>query len=319
MTLPAFDSFHQNFPDSNIWIAASGWVKDLFLSLDYIEGTIPVPDSVSLKNLLSAAAAIKKHNFDTGLLFTNSFSSAFLFFAAQIPNRWGYAKDGRKFLLTRTPSAIENKSKTHHVYYYLNLLEGLGLNTLTPELNFPVPANVVLEAKRLLQAHGVNMDHPIIVFNPGAAYGSSKQWPASLFAQLGSMLQKALRAEIVIVGAKSELAVGKSVAEKMPNKPRILIGQTTLMELAGILKTATLVISNDSGPMHLANAVHTPVIALFGPTNPQVTGPLQQPSVVLKKEVPCWPCKYRKCPIDHRCMLEITPEEVFNTCLEMLK
>ncbi|MBN2244996.1 MAG: lipopolysaccharide heptosyltransferase II [Candidatus Aminicenantes bacterium] len=319
MTLPALDSFHLNFPDSHIWIAAKGWVKELFLNLDYIEGTISVPDSVSLKNLLSSAASIKKYNFDTGLLFSNSFSSAFLFFAARIPNRWGYAKDGRKFLLTRTPSAIANKSRSHHVYYYLDLLKGLGLNTLSPELNFPVPANVVLKAKNLLQASGVNLDHPIIVFNPGAAYGPSKQWPAFLFAQLGSMLQKALSAEIIIVGARSELEIGESIENQMQNKPYLLIGKTNLMELAGILKTATLVISNDSGPMHLANAVHTPVVALFGPTNPQVTGPLQPPSVVIKKEVPCWPCKYRECPLDHRCMLEITPEEVFNTCQEILK
>ena len=319
LTFPALHSLRLNFPESKIWIAARGWVKDLFLSLDYIEGIVPVPDSVSLKNILSAAGSIKKFNFNTGLLFTNSFSSALLFFAARIPNRWGYAKDGRKFLLTRTPSTIKNERQSHHVYYYLNLLKGLGLNTLTPELSFPVPESAVQKAKSLLQTYGVNLDHPLIVFNPGAAYGPSKQWPASSFAQLGSMLQKSKNAEIIVVGAKSELEVGKSIENLMQKKPYILTGQTSLMELAGVLKTATLVVSNDSGPMHLANAIHTPVVALFGPTNPQVTGPLQQPSIIIKKEVPCWPCKHRECPSDHRCMLEIKPEEVFNICQEISK
>lgn len=319
LSLPALHCIHLNYPDSQIWMAARGWVRDLFQSLNYIEGTIPVPDSVSLTNLIRAAGNLKKYNFKTGLLLTNSFSSALLFFAARIPNRWGYAKDGRKFLLTRTPSPIKNKSQSHHVYYYLNLLEGLGLKTLTPELSFPVPESAVQKAISLLQTNGINLDHPLIVFNPGAAYGTSKQWPASSFAQLGSMLQKSINAEIILVGAQSELGVGKAIEAQMQKKPYVIIGQTSLMELAGVLKTASLVVSNDSGPMHLANAIHTPVVALFGPTNPQVTGPLQPPAVVIKKEVPCWPCKNRECPLDHRCMLEISPEEVFNSCLELLK
>jgi len=319
LTLPALHSFRLNFPSSHIWLAARRWVKDLFQNLGFIEGIIPIPDSVSLKNIYSTAGIIKKYNFDTGLLFTNSFSSALLFFAARIPNRWGYAKDGRGLFLTKTPSPIKIKTQSHHVYYYLNLLEGLGLNTVSPELNFPVPESNIQKATSLLQACGVELDHLLIVFIPGAAYGTAKQWLGSHFALLGTMLQRAMNAEIVIAGAKSDMEIGRQIANQMQKKPYIIIGKTSLIELAGVLKIAGLVISNDSGPMHLANAIHTPIVAVFGPTNPQVTGPFQQPAVVIKKEVPCWPCKYRDCPLDHRCMMEISPEEVFLNCQEILK
>jgi len=319
MTFPALQSLKVNYPDFQLWVAARGWVKELFQNLDYIDGVIPLPDSAQLKNILSSANRIKPFKFETGLLFTNSFSSALLFFAARIPNRWGYARDGRRFLLTKTPSYTIKKSPHHHVYHYLDLLEGLGMTTIAPELSFPVPETVIQKAVHRLKKCGINPDRPLVVFNPGASYGPAKQWPMASFAQLGSMLQNTFRAEIILVGASSEVEIGKSIASLMEKKPCVTMGQTTLLDLAGILKAASLVVSNDSGPMHLANAIHTPVVALFGPTDPQITGPLQQPSAVIKKEVPCWPCKYRKCPIDHRCMNEINPEEVFTICQEFLK
>lgn len=319
MTFPALRSLKLNHPEYQIWVAARGWVKELYQDLDYINGIVPLPDSFHLKNILNSAHTIKKFNFDIGLLLTNSFSSALLFFAARIPNRWGYARDGRWLLLTKTPSPSRKKRPHHHVYYYLDLLEGLGLTTIPPELTFPVPEIAFQKAKHMLETWGVNPARPLIVFNPGASYGTAKQWPASAFAQLGAMLQSSYHAEIIIVGANSELDIGRSIASQMQKKPYVAMGKTSLLDLAGILKAASLVVTNDSGPMHLANAVHTPVVALFGPTDPQITGPLQPPSAVIKKEVPCWPCKYRECPLDHRCMNEIIPEEVFTTCQEFLK
>ena len=319
MTFPAIRSIKLNYPDFQIWIAARGWVKELYQNLDYIDGVVTLPDSANLKNILRSARRIKKLKFETGLLFTNSFSSALLFFAARIPNRWGYARDGRRFLLTKTPPQIMKKSPPHHVYYYLDRLEGLGMTTIAPELAFPVAEKAFQQAKHLMETCGIDPTRPLIVFNPGASYGPAKQWPASSFARLGTLLQNSNHAEIIIVGADSELDIGRSIASQMQKKPYVIMGQTTLLDLAGILKSASLVVSNDSGPMHLANAVHTPVVALFGPTDPQVTGPLQPPSAVIKKEVPCWPCKYRECPLDHRCMNEIDSEEVFTICKGFLK
>jgi ADP-heptose:LPS heptosyltransferase len=97
----------------------------------------------------------------------------------------------------------------------------------------------------------------------------------------------------------------------MDRKPHVLTGQTTLPQLLGLISLADLFISNDTGPMHLANALRVPVVAIFGPTDPAVTGPFEQPARVVKHDVPCWPCFYRKCPYDHRCMTTIPVEEVF--------
>jgi heptosyltransferase-2 len=103
----------------------------------------------------------------------------------------------------------------------------------------------------------------------------------------------------------------------MEKKPLILSGQTTLPQALGFISQAALFISNDSGPMHLANALRVPVVGIFGPTDPAVTGPLEQPSRIVKKDVPCWPCAYRKCPYDQRCMMNIAAEDVFGAAEEL--
>ncbi|HZX10938.1 MAG TPA: glycosyltransferase family 9 protein, partial [Acidobacteriota bacterium] len=115
-------------------------------------------------------------------------------------------------------------------------------------------------------------------------------------------------------GSKAEANLAKSISAQLEKKPINLAGKTSLRMLAGVISLADVVISNDSGPMHLSNALGIPVVALFGPTIPAVTRPFHQPYKVIKKEAPCWPCSYRECPYEHQCMLKITPEEVASEC-----
>lgn len=314
LALPALESLRHNFPDASLTIVAKSWVKDLFIHNSLDADVFPLSSHDDVKTIWTTAQTLKARQFDAGLLLTNSFSSAFLFYLARIPERWGYGTDGRMMLLTKSVIPRPSDSPRHQVYYYLDLIRGLGFETLEPRLKIPLPAEALAAARSRLEALGIEQKKPLIVISPGASYGPAKRWPPSRFAQLATLLQEKKDAQILIIGAGEEMDIATSISLSMPRRPITLTGDTSLVELLGLISLATLFISNDTGPMHMANALGIPVVAIFGPTDPAVTGPFQKPSLYLKKEVPCWPCSYRNCPYDHRCMTSISAEEVLAAC-----
>ncbi|NIM58275.1 MAG: lipopolysaccharide heptosyltransferase II [Candidatus Aminicenantes bacterium] len=318
LAIPAAYSLSRNFPHAQIWVAAKHWVKELFVSHDFIKGIISLPDDDGFKSLKDSVRKIKSFHFDIGVLLTNSFSSALLFYLSKIPERWGYNTDGRRVLLTRGVALKKGEDSSHQLNYYLDLISGLGLKTSPPKISLPVTEEEKGKAKEMLLSLNVNLTKPLAILNPGASYGPSKRWHARNYAKLAILLQDRKKADILITGSKDEAELAESIASLMAKKPFNLTGKTNLRLLAGLISNADLFISNDSGPMHIANALKIPVIAIFGPTNPSYTGPFQQPAVVIKKDVPCWPCSYRECPFDHKCMISIDAEEVFETCQRFL-
>ena len=319
LSLPVLNCLHENLPKIEIWVAATDWVNDVFSSVPYLSGTVRLPEGNGLKNLLLSAKAIEAHHFDIGVLLTNSFASALLFYLAKIPERWGYAKDGRHLLLTKRITQPLQEKSSHQLQYYLTLVSKLGMETPPVRLDYPLSAHDKDEAREFLISCNVDTKKPVVILSPGASYGPSKRWPAENFSALAISLQNKIGAQILIVGAQQEAPLGESIADRMNNKPVVLTGKTNLNRLAGLVAHTTLFVSNDSGPMHLANALHRPVIAIFGPTDPRRTGPYQEPALVLKKNVPCWPCFYRTCPYEHQCMTSITPEEVSTACLKIIQ
>ncbi|MBS3818295.1 lipopolysaccharide heptosyltransferase II [bacterium] len=319
LALPALQCLHKNRPQAQIWVAALPALKDLFTLFPFIQGVIPLSHPRSLRSYLRLSRNLQKHHFHSGLLFTNSFSSALLLYLSKTPQRWGYIRDGRGLLLTKGIKPPSQKDLSHQVYYYLNLLSGLGFQTKPPpELNLPLSSREKKEAFSLLNSQGVNFKKPLVVFHPGAHYGPSKRWPPSHFAELARRLQEKYQANILLLGSPQESPICDSISSSLNPSPLQLCGKTNLFQLAGILDRADVVVANDSGPMHMANALKTPLISLFGPTNPRLTGPFQPPSTVFHKNVSCWPCFYRKCPFDHRCMKKISPAEVFQACEKYL-
>jgi heptosyltransferase-2 len=317
--MPALDSLQKNFPDAEIWVAATSWTEGIFTPQDWIRGTVSLFNKNSFKNIRSDAQELKEHNFDIGILFTNSFGSALLFSLAKIPQRWGYARDGRHLLLTKRVSFSPLEAPRHHIQYYLSLISKLGLETAPAGLDFPLTDEAKSQADALFQSLSVDRNRPIIILSPGASYGPAKRWPASLFSRLATLLQSSFDAEILIIGSDTDKEVARSIAAEMSKKPFDLTGQTTLQQLAGSISLSSLFITNDTGPMHLANALKIPVVAIFGPTDPRITGPFQKPSKVLMGQVPCWPCSYRECPFVHQCMTQITPEMALEECRDFLK
>lgn len=318
LALPAVESLHVNYPEAEIWIAAQGWVKDIFANIHFIKGIIPLPAQKSFKDLRKTANELKSYNFEAGLLLTNSFVSALLFFMAKIPQRWGYGSDGRQILLTKKIRRQNRSSSYHQVYYYLNLISGLGLKTDPPHLALAVTEAEKKKTEEFLDSFGVDLQKLLFILNPGAFYGPAKRWPVEKYIELAKLLQKNYSSEILIIGSAHEVELAEAIDASLEKKPVILAGKTSLRQLVGVLSRAALCVTNDSGPMHMANALKVPTVALFGPTDPEVTAPFQEPSVYIKKDVPCWPCAYRECPFDHRCMLDISSEEVFKACKKLL-
>ncbi|HEX9902047.1 MAG TPA: lipopolysaccharide heptosyltransferase II [Acidobacteriota bacterium] len=315
---PALESLRRNYPESEIWLLAKDWVKELFEMDGLSNGVLPLGDIRGPRAFARLARRLKEQRFDAGLLLTNSFASALLFTLARIPERWGYRRDGRGPFLTRSVPVPELEPPKHQVHYYLDLLKGLGLSVAAPALRMSLPEKENRAARQSLQALGLNLKRPLVILNPGAAYGPAKRWPAERFADLGALLQQKKKAEIIITGSSGEEDLAAGIASRLPRPPTVLAGRTSLRQLLGLIGQARLFVTNDTGPMHLANVLSVPVVALFGPTDPVVTGPFHPPAVVLKKEAACWPCLYRKCPYDHRCLANIKTEEVLEAALRFL-
>lgn len=319
LSLPALRTLKINYPEAQLWVIGKEWTRDLLASDDLVAGTIPLPEGNDIKRLWECSQELKNHAFDIGLLLTNSFSSAFLFYLSKIPKRWGYSSDGRAVLLTKGVPIREEAASLHQAHFYLHLLSRLGLTPISPdEIKLSLSPGEKETAQTLLEASGVNLQKPLVILNPGAAYGPAKRWPVIRFAELAGLFQKEKGAEILVVGSAGEISLAEAISSALEKKPVILSGKTSLRQLLGILSQAALFVTSDSGPMHMANSLRVPLVAIFGPTDPRVTGPLHEPAVVVKKDVPCWPCSYRSCPYDHRCMMTVSPEEVFSLSQKFL-
>ncbi|MGB9761122.1 MAG: lipopolysaccharide heptosyltransferase II [Caldimicrobium thiodismutans] len=289
--------------------------KESFIKLfeDFPKVKILPYDPNDCKKNLEILKPFKK---EKGLLLTNSFSSAFLFFRAGISERIGYTTDLRGFLLTK--KIKPPKEKLHQRDKYLYLLEALKIPIKRRDLVLYLSEEKVEKAKNFLKELKIDLSRPIILIAPGAAYGPAKKWPISYFREL---LEKLSREgyTLLVVGGENEAEEGKFLSEGLKNTYN-LCGKTEITLLAGLFKLSTLLISNDSGLMHLGAALRISQIAIFGSTDPEYTGPLNPKAIVLKEDLPCSPCFERTCPKgNYRCLKEITPQRVYEVFKKILQ
>ena len=278
------------------------------------------------KNPFVTANMLKKHKFDCAMLFKNSFASAMTVFFAGIPRRLGYAREGRGFLLTDKlfpPRLPDGRFKPFSmVDYYLEIAKHLGANTndRTLELSIDAKDSQALRA-RLPQI--VNSGKPIIIFVPGGAFGQSKCWPADRFAQTAERLISDYDAEIIIsVSANQE---ERQIAEEICSLSKYKLTSlaetpVSLGELKALFSAADLVISNDTGPRHIAIALRRKVISLFGPNDPVWTDSGYENEIQIVGDVPCAPCARPKCKEEkHLCMEAITVEMVCEAAAKLFE
>jgi heptosyltransferase-2 len=247
MALPVLGSLAVSGPDMEVWAAGEPWVADLLSPMLGVRGVLTIPRTRSLKELRAAAASLKTHRFEAGLLLTNSFGSALVFRLAGIPERWGYARDGRGPLLTRRVRMKEAIETRHQRDYYLDLLAGLEFTAAFTGSGLTVTPEEKAAAERMLEAAGRDRSRPLVILNPGAAYGPAKRWPAERFAELGRLFQSRAGADILLVGSTGEQELAGAIAAAVGGPVMNLAGRTSLRELAAIIGLGCLFVTNDTG------------------------------------------------------------------------
>jgi heptosyltransferase-2 len=213
----------------------------------------------------------------------------------------------------------------HHIHDYLGLVGAMGASTE------PLPPRITISQEEMEKTAArlglpvAREERPFLGLHPGAEYGPAKRWPVESFIAAGAAIERAARCHWIIFGGPSEVELAQFIAgalgQYVPGQPVInLAGRTSLRELAGALKCCRLLLANDTGPMHLAAALGTPVVVPFGSTSPEMTGPVWfgGAQILRAPGIPCSPCFRRECPIDFRCMRGIAPDEVAAAALRVL-
>ncbi|MFN3477064.1 MAG: lipopolysaccharide heptosyltransferase II, partial [Candidatus Methylomirabilales bacterium] len=318
LSTPALANLRKALPWAHISLLVKPWVSGLFEGNPHLDRIILYEDRhKGLISQLRLAGELKMQGFDLCILFPNSFSSALLAFLAGVPHRVGYGTDLRGFLLTAKvypnppPSPGEGREGGwHQVEYYVGLLQALGLDRGERDLVLKVSQEEEAQAQALLEGEGVEGDELLVGLNPGSVYGSAKRWPAERYAALADELTSRFGAKILLFGSAKEVPITAQVQRFMRSQAVNLAGKTTVKLLAALLKRCRVLVTNDTGAMHIASAVRTPIVALFGPTDPRVTSPWGMGHTLLRNPPSCAPCLLRECPIDHRCMTAISIKEV---------
>jgi len=316
MTTPAMGALRANFPAAEIVVVANPLVAELFRYHPYCDRVL-VYDKKGihhgLKGLLRFCGELRRERFDLAVLLQNAVEAAIMAFFARVPRRAGYATDGRGLLLTHPVSLGADERRLHHTRYYLQMLEALDIRGGDGLLRLDCSADELTWARELL---GEGMP---AVINPGAAYGSAKRWYPERFAEVGNRLVEEFGVRIVLTGGPGETEIGRDIAAALKAAPINLIGKTSVRQMMAVLSLSRLVVTNDSGPMHVAAAFGVPIVAVFGPTDHTTTSPLAENCRIIRKEVECAPCLLRQCPTDHRCMEMIGVDDVLTGVRELWK
>ena len=340
MTTPALLRLREKFPGAHIALLTPEKLRDLWINHPAVDETILFAPG---ETILCIGKKLRAGKFDLALVLPNSPRSAIEIWFAGIPQRTGHARPWRNCFLTQAAaprtgtvkmkkhsigeikrliaenpeSRIQNSEipkSAHQIFEYLNLAAALGADSapLAPQL-FVTPE----EMESVKKKFGLEkIAQPILGLNPGAEYGPAKRWPVEKFTAAAKEIQQRTNCSWILFGGKDDLQLATQIESKIQNpksKIQNLAGKTSLRELMSLLKSCRVLLTNDTGPMHVAAALGTPVVVPFGSTSPELTGPGlpgDARNQLLKSDAPCSPCFLRECPIDFRCMNGISVASV---------
>ncbi|HEX5398868.1 MAG TPA: lipopolysaccharide heptosyltransferase II [Verrucomicrobiae bacterium] len=348
MTSPALLRLRERFPGAHVALLCPDKLHDLWLNHPAVNEVISF---TSGENIFDVGRRLRAGRFDLALVLPNSPRSAMETWLAGIPQRIGCKRPWRNFFLTQTvePRARAVKMRkrsvpeirqlvanptqnsqfttqdfsSHQIHEYLHLAAALGANPepLAPQL-FVTPEEVE-SAKKKFELDKITQ--PIFGLNPGAEYGPAKRWPIERFIAAAQEIQRQTNCLWLIFGGPGDRPIAERIeaaTQKSKLKIQNLAAKTSLRELMALLKLCRILLTNDSGPMHVAAALGTPVVVPFGSTSPELTGPGLPGAPrhrLLKSNAPCSPCFLRECPIDFRCMNGINVEQVIEAVLQAIR
>lgn len=314
MCLPALEALKVMTPSASLTVLAKSKVIPVFENNPSVDGILGYEDDSRHKGLLGRvrlSGEVRAKRFDLAVLFQNAFDAAFIAFLSGIPERIGYARDLRSGLLTMPVKVTEEIKKVHQVFYYLNIIKELGGRA--PDAPVPrifISGSEDSRALAFLKEKGLEGVF-LLGAAPGASYGPAKRWPPEAFAEALERATVELKAVPLIFGGPEDAPVCAEVSKRLKARHLDLSGKLKLRESMALMNRCSAFITNDSGPMHISAALGIPTVAIFGSTDPVLTGPLGPKVRVIKKDgVECSPCFERTCRYGHYNCLSITPEEV---------
>ncbi|HWZ98808.1 MAG TPA: lipopolysaccharide heptosyltransferase II [Candidatus Dormibacteraeota bacterium] len=317
MAMPALRAVREKFPDAEIGVIGRPYVLDIYREQGIADEFIAYDSAREHRGFSGReklAAQLHERKYDIALLLQNAFDAAWLAWRAKIPERIGYARDGRSLLLTKAiPVPKAGQIPAHEKFYYLELIRRAGWIDRLPEvpwIELRISGEKQKRAEEFLIAAGSQKGQTRIAVGAGASYGSAKCWPPDRFAEALNKLTGERDAGVILFGTTGEATVSAAIVEGLKKKPIDLTGKTAIVDLPALLSRCNLFIGNDSGAMHVAAAVGLPIVAVFGPTDPYGTVPVTPKCTVVQQKPYCSPCFLRRCPTDHRCMTAVAPAMV---------
>jgi len=328
LSTPAIKAVRGKYADAHIAFMVRPYAADVVEGNPYIDEVIIYDKYQKHKSLLSTiifALRLRKKKFDVAIMLHPTNRVHLISYLAGIPRRIGYDRK-LSFLLTEKFPHLKQEGKKHELEYTLDLLKSIGIETSDKELFVPVKETNITKIERILDEHHVGSNVPLVAVNPGASC-PSKRWSPKNFAKVcdglaGTELPSGRKPRILIVADNANKKFAESVMQNMKYEPINLTGETTVGDLIALLSKCQLFISNDSGPVHIACAVGTPVISIFGRKDPGLSPnrwkPVGVKSVVFHKDAGCDFCFAHNCKIGFKCLEAITPSSVLSSAEDLL-
>lgn len=306
---PLLQRLRERRPAAVIDVMAPPWVGPVYSRMPEVRTVLTNPfghGELELSKRILLGRAVRRDHYDESVVLPNSLKSALVTFFARIPTRTGFVSEMRYGLLNNT-HRLNKLALPQQAQRYAQLAEKPG--TLPP-LPLPEPALMRNAASEQSTIAEFGLHAAPIVFCPGAEYGPAKRWPAEHFANLANMLARP-DVPVLLLGSGKDAEVGRAIESASNGCARNLCGETTLIQAMDILAMSSLVVSNDSGLMHVAAAYRRPMVALYGSSSPGYTPPLSPTAQVLSLGLSCSPCFKRECPLGHLdCLNKLSPQSV---------
>ena len=313
--LPVARSLRLGHPDAFLSWAVHRSCAEVVEDNPYLDEIFVVEDK-SLRGILGAGTRLAERGFDTAVDLQGLFRTGLLALQSGAWERIGFTgnQEMRRLFINRP--AVDPRVKQLPPYAYLEFARAAGGAEIDPVPQIFLRLEHRQEAAELL-APALARGGPIIALNPGARW-DTKRWQPERYAAVGDRLVRETGAEIVLIGSSSERPLTDRISAAMSTPPLVLSGQTTLKTLAAVLERSALYVGGDTGPMHIAAAMGTPVAAIFGPTDPEKTAPVGSPYRIIRSDVPCAPCRLRECS-HHSCMEFVREDQVVSAALSLLR
>ncbi len=335
MATPTLRALRELFPQSHISYLMRRYVKPVYSGMPWADQLITYRTGKTRakagKGMFDLGARLRSGKFDLAILLPNSFKSALICRLANIPRICGYDRDGRGFLLTDKLLPVKDKGKfvpSPIIHSYLAMAKYLGSTTQDLRMQLFVTDSERREADGVFDRAGLDagVDRPAakgqaprIVLNPGAQYGAAKLWKAEYFAELADRFISDLGATVLLSSAPREREIVQTICRQMKHRAVDLsTAGVTLGSLKEIVRRCDLMVTNDTGPRHIAAAMDVPVVTVFGPTHPEWTEIYYPRERQVAVKVFCGPCQKKVCPLDHRCMTQVTPDMVWDAAAQLL-